>query len=287
MSERDAGSLGFAEPPVLEAIAARAEQDAAAAAARSGVAVRSVSDTAVHQKVAAVLQRIWQQADGPPLAAAMLRVLEYTGNYVAAAFDEDRIVGAAVGFRTDHGILHSHIAGVLPSHQGRSVGYALKLHQKAWALRRRICVVAWTFDPLIRRNAHFNLVKLGALVADFLPDFYGEMNDRINAGDHSDRLLVEWDLRRSGIVGSLTTTAGAVAVLRSDRGGRPELLRATGTERVLQIPADMESLRRTDPALSGRWRAAFREAIADAFADGHRIVGLDSRNCYVTRKEPA
>ena len=52
----------------------------------------------------------------------------------------------------------------------------------------------WTFDPLVARNAWFNLGKLGAVADAFGRAFYGEMTDEINAGDRSDRLVVRWDL---------------------------------------------------------------------------------------------
>jgi predicted GNAT superfamily acetyltransferase len=264
---------------------ARAEGDAERAAARSGVQVRTIDDPAGHQQAAEVLQQIWEHPAGAPLPPAMLRAFDYTGNYVAAAFEGDRMVGAATGFHTDHGALHSHIAGVLPSHQGRAIGYVLKLHQRAWALRRGIAVIAWTFDPLIRRNAHFNLVKLGATVAAYLPDFYGEMTDHINAGDHSDRLLVEWDLRKPVPGAAVTAAADAVTVLCARQDEQPELQSGTGHERLLQLPVDVEALRRTDPALARQWRAALREALAGVLADGHRIVGLDPHSAYLTRRE--
>ena len=81
-----------------------------------------------------------------------------------------------------------------PAGLGRSVGFALKVHQRAWCLRRGVRVIAWTYDPLIRRNAYFNLVKLGARPVEYLRNFYGAMDDAINGGTETDRLLVHWDL---------------------------------------------------------------------------------------------
>lgn len=265
----------------------RALTDAELAAARVGVQVRVVDDSAGYQYVADVLQRIWEYPDGAPLPPSLLKALGYCGNYVAVAFEHDTPVGAAMGFHTAHGALHSHIAGVLPSHQGRSVGYALKLHQRAWALQHGISVMAWTFDPLIRRNAHFNLVKLGAEVVDYLPDFYGEMTDHINAGDHSDRLLVEWDLRRP--VPGETVVAGPDApyLLTAGPGGRPETHAAASDEWLLQLPPDIETIRHTDPELARSWRAALRAALAEVFKSRHRIVGFDARHAYVTRRVPS
>jgi predicted GNAT superfamily acetyltransferase len=54
--------------------------------------------------------------------------------------------------------------------------------------------VRWTYDPLLARNAHFNLQKLGAFADGFERDFYGEMDDQLNRGDRSDRFTVRWEL---------------------------------------------------------------------------------------------
>ena len=60
------------------------------------------------------------------------------------------LVGACVGFHEEPPLqtLHSHIAGVIRG-PWRNVGFALKLHQRAWALRRGIAEIAWTYDPLV------------------------------------------------------------------------------------------------------------------------------------------
>ena len=80
------------------------------------------------------------------------------------------------------------------------MGFALKLHQRAWCLDRGITLMEWTYDPLVARNAYFNLSKLGATVAEYLPDFYGVMGDGINRFDESDRILVHWPLEDAVVV---------------------------------------------------------------------------------------
>jgi predicted GNAT superfamily acetyltransferase len=35
---------------------------------------------------------------------------------------------------------------------------------------------------------------LGVDVIDYHPNFYGTMNDMVNSGDESDRLMARWDL---------------------------------------------------------------------------------------------
>jgi predicted GNAT superfamily acetyltransferase len=122
----------------------------------------------------------------------LLRAVSHAGGYVAGAYRDGRLVGAAVGFLGQHdGIpeLHSHVAGVARSEQGRGAGFALKLHQREWAAAQGVRRITWTFDPLIRRNGRFNLARLGARAVAYYPNFYGPMVDALNGTDETDRCL--------------------------------------------------------------------------------------------------
>jgi len=178
--------------------------DAALAAERAAkaacVTVRSLDSLAELEAAIAVFDEIWEpEGGGPSIRLDLLRALTKAGNYTSGAFDavSGTLLGACVGFfgPPSHAELHSHIAGVLPVGLRRSVGFALKVHQRSWALRHDVRVIAWTYDPLIRRNAYFNLVKLGARPTEYLRNFYGVMDDVINGGTETDRMLVHWNLR--------------------------------------------------------------------------------------------
>ena len=90
--------------------------------------------------------------------------------------------------------MHSHITGVLPDHQSHGLGRVLKQHQREWALARDVGHITWTFDPLVARNAHFNLRVLGTRVTEYLVNHYGPMDDGVNRGDETDRIMVSWAL---------------------------------------------------------------------------------------------
>ena len=152
-----------------------------------GVTVRGVDLVADLEEVSLLLSKIWNRTPGSrQITVSMLRALSMSGNYVGAAFADGHMVGAAVGFFAPaSSALHSHIAGVDPGSQARHVGFLLKSHQRDWALQRGIHSISWTFDPLVRRNAYFNLVKLGARATLYLPDFYGPMYDGLNRGEES------------------------------------------------------------------------------------------------------
>lgn len=276
------GSYPATDDAAVVVEAARVADDLAAAA---GVRVQALLVADEQHAAAAVLQRVWGHSDSVPLPPELLRAFAFTGNYVGAAFEGDRMVGVACAFRTAHGSLHSHIAGVLPSYQGHSIGYLLKLHQRAWALANGIASISWTFDPLVRRNAYFNLVKIGALATGYLADFYGPITDRINDNDRSDRLLVEWDLS-APVAGYHTSTGtGATSVLQPGAGGEPVLRPGSDGPRLIAVPPDIEAVRRTDPALAIQWRSALRAAMTDVFDSGQVIVGLNQDKAYVSRRK--
>jgi predicted GNAT superfamily acetyltransferase len=276
----------------------QAVQAADAAALAAGVSVRELTDLADLTEVVRLYATIWGRTDNPPMSLELLRAFTKAGNYVGGAFDGDRLVGACVGFfhAPTEDALHSHIAGVAGDLVGRHVGFALKLHQRAWAMLRGVGEIAWTFDPLVSRNAYFNIVKLAARPVEYLPNFYGAMLDTINGEDDSDRLLVRWRLRDPAVVaacagrphGSLydeEVAAGAVVALGVGADGGPEPGRLDGQVLLVAVPENIAALRAADPDLARRWRAAVRDAVTSLVADGARITGFDRAGWYVMRRD--
>jgi predicted GNAT superfamily acetyltransferase len=65
------------------------------------------------------------------------------------------------------------------------------------------------FDPLQIRNAHFSIVRLGAIARRYLPDSYGRTSSPLHRGMPTDRLLAEWwwsSSRVQSILGGETPT---------------------------------------------------------------------------------
>jgi predicted GNAT superfamily acetyltransferase len=228
-----------------------------------------------------------------PLDGHVLRALELAGSYVSVAEIDGSLVGMClgmVGVRGDHVHLHSHLAAVDPERRGSGIGVALKRHQRQWCLDHGIPVVSWTFDPLLHANARFNLHRLGARVERYLVELYGVMDDDINRGDASDRLLVCWDLRAGSTLAALDApipppSIDGAEVAVDDVDGRP-VARPTGAvRRLVATPTDAVSLRRDDPDLTRAWRHAVRDAMRAAFADGLRPVAVVDRSYLFTREE--
>jgi predicted GNAT superfamily acetyltransferase len=276
---------------------------ALAAAARAGVTIDEVHEIEQLGELNRVIDAVWHRK-GDAVTIDMLRALAHSGNCILAARSGTEMVGATVSFRGVHEgrpTLHSHITGIVPGSQLRGVGLALKLRQRAWALANGIESVTWTFDPLVARNAHFNLSKLGAEAGEYLVDFYGQLHDDANGDDATDRLLAVWRLESPRVASALagrTPTPpvevllrqGAPLVLDIGAGGDPLLAglaawagtTAARPDRALaRIPDDIVAVRSRDRGQADAWRGALREVMTTLFAHGLRPVGAFAPGWYV------
>lgn len=273
---------------------AEATAAANAAADRAAVQIRMLGDVDEFALVADLFQSIWaKQGENSPVNVETLRALSKAGSYVGGAFEHGELVGACFGFfaAPDQRALHSHIAGVAHRMRGRSVGFALKVHQRAWALAEGLDEISWTFDPLISRNAYFNLVKLGAMPSSYHRNFYGHMADALNGSDDTDRMLVSWRLRDPRVVAASHAAPELAAVdehairraepLLDVGGDLAPVIRRTDARLVrVALPRDIEALRITDPEQASRWRLALRRTLGELLETGGRVLAFDRSGAY-------
>jgi predicted GNAT superfamily acetyltransferase len=233
------------------------------AAERAGVRLHSLVDLEHADQVRDVVHAVWGD-QAPP--REILRAMQHAGSVLYGARAGAELVGFVWGFGglADGLHVHSHMLAVLPDWESRGVGYALKLIQRAASLQAGIDEVRWTYDPLASRNARFNLVKLGAVAFRFLPDFYGEMKDRLNRGDRSDRFEVRWRLdshrARSALSETVRAPYAGLALLEAEGDPESPTPRPTGADPVpgctVAIPRDHRALRAARPELAAAWRTA-------------------------------
>lgn len=229
--------------------------------------IRTLETAGDMAAIGTVFQQVWGTST-PIVTVELLMAISHAGGYVAGAFESGNAVGASFGFLADHQgerALHSHVTGILPGVQHGGVGRAMKMHQRAWAAARDIDWIVWTFDPLVRRNAWFNIEVIGAHITEYLTNFYGPMNDSINAHDESDRLVVAWPT--------------------SDDVERPPV--EPGAETIhVATPDDIVVLRRTDPASASEWRHRLRDQLAPLLAAGGVVTGFTRDGDYLV-EQPA
>jgi predicted GNAT superfamily acetyltransferase len=230
--------------------------------------IRSLASATEMAALSNVFQQIWGSST-PLVEVELLTAIAHCGGYVVGAFDAGTIIGASFGFLAQHRgepALHSHVTGILPGVQLSGVGRAMKNHQRHWAREAGMKWVTWTFDPLVRRNAWFNIEVLQAHVAEYLTNFYGPIDDTINSGDESDRLLVAWPTDREND--------------RADAQRAP-----VDTTDVMRVatPEDVVVLRRTQPHEARRWRYEVRSALAEQVNAGAEVLGFTRDGFYLVR----
>ncbi len=116
----------------------------------------------------------------------------------------------------------------------------------------------WTFDPLEIKNAHLNIVRLGAIVRRYKRNFYGPSSSPLQGGLPTDRVYAEWWLRSRRVCGVLAGEQPQFDVLEQ-----------------VNVPAAIY-----DWKASGGMRAEARRvqqenasALEDAFARGLSVLG--------------
>ena len=205
---------------------------------------------------------------GREIPENLMQAFVHNGSYFVGAFSGDEILGATFGFIGINGgtHLHSHMSAVVPNNRDLGIGALMKKHQFNWALERKIPFISWTFDPLVKRNARFNISKLGVELSDYFQDFYGPMTDLVNAGDASDRLMVKWLVSSTGPQSSndfLKIPKGAINIA---------------------IPLDIVALRAKSAQEAMAERLRVREEFLTAFDSGYKVIGFSNAHGYILSK---
>lgn len=267
------------------------------------------------------LQRQVWGAEDAVVPHHLLLTVAHNGGLMLGAYAEDKMVGFVFGFpglvQTPEGLQlkHcSHMLAVLPEYQSQGVGYLLKRAQWQMVRRQGIPLITWTYDPLLSRNAHLNIARLGAICNTYVPNMYGEMRDSLNQGLPSDRLQIEvWvntarvqnrmskrPRRQLDLAHYLSAETGIVNPTHLDEAGwphpaslphlpepHPEGKPDSPALCLLEIPSDFYALKAADPNLALRWRLHVRELMTDLFERGYLITdfvhlkGEHPRSFYV------
>lgn len=247
----------------------------------------------------ALQKAVWQMTGEQCTSAYLQNAVIHNGGSVLCAEHDGQMIGFCFAFpakRGDDIWLWSHMAGVLKEYQGQGIGFMLKQHQRIWALDKGYSIIGWTYDPMQRGNANFNLYQLGAIINNYYADHYGEMTDAINAGLASDRMEAIWELQNPRVIAlangenqNLQVTdipsEFCLVSLRDDSNivyKMPIVL--ADTRYYVEIPRTISSLKQTHLSLAQEWQLAVRKAIIHMLSKGYIVSGFvnkDNRCWYV------
>ncbi|WP_442595702.1 GNAT family N-acetyltransferase [Neobacillus sp. D3-1R] len=267
------------------------------------ITYKKIEDLKDIEQVVKLQAEVWGTDVVSPLPQLVASI--HHGGVVIGAFSDNQLVGFCygfAGFKDKEVYLISHMAGILQDYQNAGIGYQLKIQQRAWAIDYGYKKMVWTFDPLEIRNGYFNVCKLGAFSKHYIPSYYGLMNDKLNKGIPSDRLLIEWDLCSKRVEAAINGTfkTGPKVNYESLLSIDPSNNYPTPLSQELQlnenhngylvpVPSNIQFIKKQNLDVGHKWRYAVRHALSEAFSKGYMITGvhreLDSKiHFYVLEK---
>jgi predicted GNAT superfamily acetyltransferase len=247
----------------------------------------------------ALQHEIWGKQFTDTVAPSVLQVCQRVGGVASGAFDrEGKLLGFVFGLTgvRDGQIVHwSDMLAVRTDARNSGIAMALKSHQRDVVRELGGSTIYWTFDPLVARNAYINFNKLGVFVDEYVPNMYGTTDSDLHGGLPTDRFVVAWPTDDVRVALRLKETRKAAEENWSRAPVVNARLRTTGpilSERVrIEVPADFESLVRTDPRKAARWRkdtrAAFEQTLGKAYnVSGFVVGGSPRRAFYLLERAP-
>lgn len=267
------------------------------------------------------LQRVvWPGDEVEIVPAHLLIAAVHSGGLLIGAYAPD-LVGFVFGFpglyATPDGprpMHYSHMLAVHPDYRNSGVGFLLKRAQWQMVRRQGLDRITWTYDPLLSRNAHLNIARLGAVCNTYLRNHYGELRDGLNRGVSTDRLQVDWWINSQRVMRRLSKHArqqldlahylaagtGILNPTHLNEAGLPipspgsplDGLPRTSMESerpllLVEIPADFAAIKTADLALAQDWRLHTRQLFEGLFTRGYLITdfihlpGATPRSFYV------
>ena len=245
------------------------------------IEIRPLHSNAECNAAAALQREVWGQDYVDVVPATLLHVVEYVGGLAAGAFDGDgEMLGFVFGVNgvRDGEIVHwSHMLGVRERARNLGLGRRLKEYQRQRMHAIGAKQIFWSFDPLMSKNAYFNLNRLGAEVVEYVPDMYGTTSSPLHLGMPTDRLIVSLRTdgrveRRSSAV--LSADYPVMSAFPRDHDRPMPANPASASSVLIEVPADILSVLSRSASTAAAWRMAVRSHFQWALSSGYAVAGL-------------
>ncbi|MEP6902202.1 MAG: hypothetical protein ABJA66_10660, partial [Actinomycetota bacterium] len=200
-----------------------------------------------------------------------LIVARYAGGFTLGAYLGERLVGFVLSLPmflagNCERAFYSHMTAVETGLQSLGIGARLKWAQRQRALAEDANYIKWTYQPVLARNAFFNIERLGASVNTYMPNFYGTDAEAsaeqksVQEGVDSDRLFVDWFLN----------SPKTVAFSRGER-----FVETGEVIRTVEIPPAWNELVVKDTKKAIAEQERIKHEFQTAFAEGLIVKGFE------------
>lgn len=225
-----------------------------------------------------VEKAVWEMDATIPVHQTLTAM--HNGGIILGAYDGKKMVGflySFPGYDGENIYLCSHMLGILLPYRKSGLGIDMKLKQAEIAERFGYSKITWTFDPLESKNAYINLHKLGARGAMYDENHYGDLNDQLNRGIPTDRILIEWDLPLKEKQPLPTTVEENKRLVCIDENRSPITFTKDLSESTywfITIPNDFQEMKKQNIQLAKKWRFKTREVFQSLFLAQFQAVDI-------------
>lgn len=236
-----------------------------------------------------IQREVWHSQDIDIVPVHLLLAANRTGGILIGAYNN---LGDLIGFTFSmlgslegKSLYYSHMLAVRVAYRNFDVGYKLKVAQRKEVLKRKISLIASTFDPMQPLNAYFTLGKLGGWANTYEEDFYGETTSLADRGLPTDRMLVQWDLEDSRVSEKLeagpprhdirrelkqkpvinTLSEVAPGMMTSS----PVKLNCSADTFLFEIPYNLPEIKSRDLGIALEWQGKMRQVFQHYFKKGY------------------
>lgn len=237
---------------------------------------------------------IWDMDDRNAVPSNIIHAMIIAGGVAIGAYHQEELVGMSMSlpyYRQQIVALWSHMTGVHPAYQAHHIGFKLKQIQRIWALEHGYRQIRWTYDPLQRGNANFNMSILGVTSNTYHINLYGNQLGNLNAGLPTDRLEVTWQLEDPRVVRLADGAQLSPVTMRFPeenfiirvQDGKiiavpPEMIDSFQWY-MMQIPMNINELKQENLAFATEWQMEIRNMLQHMFKRGCAVVD------FVTQKD--
>lgn len=236
------------------------------------------------------LQRLVYGDDPALLRLYTLIDIAKNGGQVVAAFEGDLLIGFMVAFvgldsSDPHRLAMTNLKLVLeriavhPDYRNSGVATRMAIYLREVAIKQGIRLITYAFNPQDSRAAYLWVGKLGAIAKQYMPDYYGTVDDHGVLIGSSDRIIAEWWITHNRVDERLFGKRIRLGLQQYLEAETPIInptvedgdYIAPTTERIavpdkqmllLEIPPDAATIERDNADLSARWKQHLRDGLA-------------------------
>ena len=250
------------------------------------------------QEMQQLEQEIWNRAS---ISITQLVAVSNNGGIILGAYLEQEVMGinyAFPAFQNGETYLYSLILGVKRNYREQGIGELLKIQLREEALEAGYEKCIWVFDPLESRSAYLNLTKLRAYAYQYIPNFYGELEDPFSVHLPTDRIFIKWYLNDSDYfrwdeqMDELEEKAAELVLWKDTVAGLPMLdaenefdakLSYLQDSYIMAIPTNFQKLKIESPALAEDWRYKTRAIFMAMFSQGYAITKIIRKDEHINQ----